>query len=532
MTEGHSHSVPRFCRQCGGEVPPGAAVCPECGQKWYMDRTEQQGVELWQKIIEKRAAAGLTESDAEQDQKQYHCPHCMADLKEPFPVCPYCGESTIKARIVPSAAEEEKPLAGEPEPFDLPDEAKGLSTIRGAGQRSVKLKKRKRFALDTLIIIAIIVILAGIAFLLARQFGWIPANLFSSSTSSTTPASQQSAVPTQTSPTISNISVSNITSSVATIEWSTDTPAWGKVLYGKTKSYDGTALAELQMNSQKVNVTGLEPGTEYYFVITATDAKGLELSRSEAGVFKTIAQPDTAPPSITQIEVTPMDISVEIRWATDEPSTSQVLYGTTTSVSNSSQLESNLTTDHYIRITGLDANTRYYYSVKSVDIAGNVGNINPPDTFVTLAAVPLGSKVGSRASDFTLPVFKSQDTVTLRSFKGQKVLLTFCAFHLPEFDRELAILQSIQNRNIPGVNIITVFLESRPDDIERVLSAYRASNGDLTVPVVVDMYKTAARLYNIEKLPRTFFIDGDMIIRHIENGNLNVDQAEQILKDL
>lgn len=494
-----------------------------------MDRTEQQGVDLWQKIIEKRAAAGIAGASAAQDQKQYRCPNCMAVLKGPSPVCPHCGKSTVRAKIVPAESDPEKPAAEKEEKLDFPDAARGLATIKGAGQRAIKLKGRKRLRkLDTLIIAAIVIIIAGIAFLLARQFGLIPSTFLSFSK----PAMQQPAQPAQVTLAIANITVTDLTSSGATIAWSTDKPAWGKVLFGKTDSYGQTALAELQLNSQKVILMGLEPGTAYHFAITATDGKGAELSRSNDSLFNTTAQGDARAPLVTQFKVIPTDMSAIVQWTTDEPSTSQVMYGPTTSVTNSSQLDSRMTTEHSVRITGLEANISYYYRIKSTDASGNSTDMNPPGNFNTLITVPLGSKVGERASDFTLPIFKSQETISLRSYRGQKVLLTFWAVYCPECDRELALLQSIKDKKIPAVNIIAVFLESKPEDIEKTIAKYKADHSELTVPVVVDMYKTAAHLYNVEKVPCTFFIDSDMVIRDIEYGGFNVNQVEQTLRDL
>ncbi|MCX6004882.1 MAG: hypothetical protein NT082_04340 [Chloroflexi bacterium] len=62
MTEGQPSSSAKLCRQCGAPVPENTIDCPRCGKKWYLDRVEEQGVNLWQKIIEKRAAAGLVEA--------------------------------------------------------------------------------------------------------------------------------------------------------------------------------------------------------------------------------------------------------------------------------------------------------------------------------------------------------------------------------------------------------------------------------------------------------------------------------------
>jgi alkyl hydroperoxide reductase subunit AhpC len=85
---------------------------------------------------------------------------------------------------------------------------------------------------------------------------------------------------------------------------------------------------------------------------------------------------------------------------------------------------------------------------------------------------------------------------------------------------------------MPGVNIIAVFIDSKPEDIEKTISQYKSENGDLTVPICVDMYKTTAHVYNVEKVPCTFFIDGDTIVRDIEYGNFNSDQIAQILNGL
>jgi peroxiredoxin len=529
MTEGESQSGPRFCRQCGGVVPVGAGLCPKCGQKWYMDRTEQRGVDLWQKIIEKRASAGLAEGPSVQDQKQYRCPNCMAVMKSPLPVCPHCGKSTVRAKIVPSDNEPEKTAGEKEEKFDFPEAAKGLATIKGASKRAIRLKGRKRLRkLDAIIIAAIVVIVAGIGFLVARQLGMIPSNLLSFSK----PAEQQPASQAPSTPVISNVNVTNITSGTATISWSSDKPAWGKVLYGKTPDYGGTALAELQMNSQKVNLMGLEPSTAYHFVVLSTDGKGAELSRGDDSAFTTLAQGDTKAPVVSQFKVFPTDISAVIQWTTDEPASSQIMYGPSTSVTNSSQLDSRLTTDHKVRIAGLEANTAYFYRIKSVDAAGNATVMDPPNVLTTLITVPLGSKIGERASDFTLPLFKSQDSIAIRDYRGQKILLTFWAVYCPECDRELALLQTIKDKNIPGVTVIAVFLESKPEDIDKTITKYKADHGTLTVPVAVDAYKTAAHLFNIEKVPCTFFIDSDMIIRDIEYGSFNVNQVEQTLRDL
>lgn len=528
MPEGESQAGPKFCRQCSGVVPEGTAVCPRCGQKWYMDKVEQQGVDLWQKIIEKRAAAGLSESSPSQDHKQYRCPNCMAVLKTPAGICPHCGKSTANAKIVPPGQASGTPADHAlPDP-NLPPSARGLESIKGAGQRARRLSVRSRLkTLDIIIIIAIVVIVAGIGFLLARQYNLIPSSL-----TFVKPPEQPTVPVTSSQPVISDVAISDITADTAVITWSTNVPAWGKVLYGKTDTYGDSVIAKLQLASQKVTLKGLEPSTAYRFVVLATDGKGQELSRSHDSVLNTNPGRDTAPPVVTQFKVIPTDGSAVVTWTTDEPSSSQVLFGPDNSCAKSTQLDSTLVKEHSVRIIGLETNTPYYYRIKSVDADGNDSTMDPPNMFTTLVSVPTGPRIGDRAPDFTLPIFKTLDTISLRNYRGQKILLTFWAIYCPECDRELSLLQTIQNKSIPGVKVIAIFIESKLDDIDKTIAQYKAERGDLTVPVLVDMYKTTAHLYNVEKAPCTVFIDGDMIIRDIEFGSFNVDQVERILNSL
>jgi peroxiredoxin len=494
-----------------------------------MDRVEQQGVDLWQRIIEKRAAAGIGEAPPGAEQKEYRCPNCMAVLKGPVDICPHCGKSTVKTKIAPSGDESDNTPAKGSGRLNLPSAAKGLGTIKGAEQRALSFKRRSKLRnLDILIVVLIVLALVVIGYLVARQTGVLPPALdfFKSG------ARQQQTVQT-VKPEISDISTSDITTTGATVSWATSIKAYGNILYGKTDNYDMTAVSNAEQSSQKLALSGLVPGTTYHFAVVATDNTSKELARSSDQVFNTAAVTKaTKPPLVTAYKVTPSDIGAFIFWTTDKPCTSQILYGIDQQCNNSTALDSRMVTEHTVRISGLEINTTYYYRIKSVDADGNAVVMDPPNVFNTLITVPMGYKVGERASDFTLPIFQSQETVSLRSYKGQKVLLTFWAVYCPECDRELALLQSLKNKKLPNVNIVAIFLESKLDDIEKTIAKYKADNGELTVPVIVDMYKTAAHLYNVEKLPCTFFIDSDGIIRDVEYGNFNINQVEQILKDL
>jgi peroxiredoxin/ribosomal protein L40E len=525
MTQGQQPSEPRFCRQCGANVPENTTTCPRCGQKWFMDRVEQQGVELWQKIIEKRTEAGLGESPPA-EQKQYHCPNCYAALPKPASICPSCGKSTAHARIIPQ--EQEEPAAdSEGKPLNLPDAARGLATIKGAQQRASKLHQRKLKTLDIIVISIIVLIVLGIGAILAVQYGAFPSimNLIR-------PPEQKPPV-TSVEPGISDIAISGITASSTTITWQTKAEVYGKILYGKSADYGMDKAEGNKAITHNLVLQELEPGTSYHFIVLSADRDGKEMERGIDSVFTTPSLPkEIKPLVVTQLKAIPYDTGIIIQWTTDKPASSQVLYGLTPSLEKSTTPDSRLVTNHSVKITSLEANTSYYYRIKSVSADGDETGVVTPALVNTLVSMATGSRVGDRAPDFTLPIFKSQNTLSLRDYKGQKVLLTFWAVYCPECERELAMLQEIKNKNLPGVVVLAVFMESKPEDIEKTISNYMATRGELTVPVLVDMYKTTGHMYNIEKVPCTIFIDSDRIIREIEFGSFNFDQVEKTLNSL
>jgi hypothetical protein len=72
---------------------------------------------------------------------------------------------------------------------------------------------------------------------------------------------------------------------------------------------------------------------------------------------------------------TPTTTSVTITWSTDQPSNSQVVYGTTTSYGSASSSAS-LRTSHSIALTGLTPGVTYHYAVVSTDAQGYTSTSN------------------------------------------------------------------------------------------------------------------------------------------------------------
>jgi len=84
------------------------------------------------------------------------------------------------------------------------------------------------------------------------------------------------------SPVITNVTSSNITDNSATITWDTDEIANSLVKYGTasgiyTEAKDKSSLVKVHT----IELTGLSPGTRYYFVVNSADQSGNLIESSE-----------------------------------------------------------------------------------------------------------------------------------------------------------------------------------------------------------------------------------------------------------
>lgn len=112
------------------------------------------------------------------------------------------------------------------------------------------------------------------------------------------------------------------------------------------------------------------PGT-YTAVVTAENDTGQKTSKSIAITVAAVA--DTTAPVITNAAVTATPTSATISWNTDEAATSLVSFDTVTPRSTDAKTVENtaLVTTHALDLTGLTANTRYYFTITSHDAANN-----------------------------------------------------------------------------------------------------------------------------------------------------------------
>jgi len=89
-------------------------------------------------------------------------------------------------------------------------------------------------------------------------------------------------------PLISNVAVSNVTSTGATISWTTNVAGDSQVLFGATAAYgSASALNSAQVTAHSVTLAGLAANITYHFAVKSQDALG-NLATSPDATFSTV----------------------------------------------------------------------------------------------------------------------------------------------------------------------------------------------------------------------------------------------------
>jgi hypothetical protein len=178
---------------------------------------------------------------------------------------------------------------------------------------------------------------------------------------------------------VGGLSVTGITETAFTVEWTTTRPASAQVEYGVSDLYgSSTPLVPELSTEHSATVSGLSPGTTYHFRAKGTDADGypaLSADQTVATAAPALALFDVSVPDTT-------DVSATIVWRTTNPATSRVEYGTSDAYGQVSAETSALTTDHAITLEGLSPGTEYHFRTLSVDGYMQEG-ISPDFTFLT-----------------------------------------------------------------------------------------------------------------------------------------------------
>ncbi len=172
------------------------------------------------------------------------------------------------------------------------------------------------------------------------------------------------------------------------------------------------------------------------FTLTASatvKAKALKSGMTDSAVASatfTVNPADTTPPVISAVNASSITASgASITWTTNEPATSQVDYGPTTSYGQATPLDSTKVTSHIVALSGLSASTLYHYRVRSKDAAGNEAvssdytftTAPPPDTTPPTGSVTINggaSATNTAAVALTLAATDTSGPVAQMQFSN------------------------------------------------------------------------------------------------------------------
>lgn len=200
---------------------------------------------------------------------------------------------------------------------------------------------------------------------------------------------------------VTDLAATANSSTQVTLSWSASTDNQGVTGYNVFRN--GVRLASTPTPGY-VDKTAAA-NTAYSYTVTAYDGAG---NTSAVSNTATVTTPgDTTPPVISNVAVSPSSNSATVSWTTNEPSTSQVLYGLDATYGSATAVDATLVTSHSQTITGLAPSTAYHFQVKSVDGASNAAT-SADGTFTTAAAATL-------AVDKQVSAHPSTASTTLRS---------------------------------------------------------------------------------------------------------------------
>jgi thiol-disulfide isomerase/thioredoxin len=538
-----------LCPNCNLRLCPKAhifdgKICPYCG--W-----EDPNYSLWQKAQKARLRSpeSRTSDESTEIKAQYICSNCGISVDTTQKVCPNCGllgaNKYRAAKAAPTGAISTPARPGTPaRPLldSIPRETKQkrvgepakstfVKEVAGTEVTHWQFPPLRHFIRPVLVSTLAGIVITGLVFA-----GIYTARFFS-----------QDATPGILPP-----ATAITPSKTYTLSTNVVPAGGGEIRIVSPSSGNGT----FDPGSQ-VTLTAV-PDDCYTFsywdgVVDSSETVTITMD-SNKSIAANFRLKETTPPVISEVKADcNSDISATITWLTDKPATGQVDYGKTKDYGLSAISNDEPTTSHKVRMTGLEPNTTYYFSVKSTDKCGN--EANDTKMLMTLREIKSGERVGERALDFTLPYYnddnpespnKAGKTETLSTYTGKKKILlnfwsTYCGACIGEFPFIRGIYEdkNFADRNAENADfvVLTVCIDSKMDEaparIETLEGKFSQDAGPFTFPILFDSVGQTKKDFHIWTIPETIFIDSDGIIREVKIGRfLNIEEIEAILKSL
>ncbi|WP_116809462.1 TlpA family protein disulfide reductase [Steroidobacter cummioxidans] len=140
-----------------------------------------------------------------------------------------------------------------------------------------------------------------------------------------------------------------------------------------------------------------------------------------------------------------------------------------------------------------------------------------------LVVCSLVSASSTQAPTFTLPS-RAGDNVSLEQLKGKVVMLNFWASWCGPCRTEMPLLEQMHKRySSLGFTLVGVNVEANTADAERWLK-----DTPVSFPVLFDRDSKVSKLYDVNAMPSTVFIDRKGNIRYLHRGYKAGDEGEYL----
>jgi thiol-disulfide isomerase/thioredoxin len=142
--------------------------------------------------------------------------------------------------------------------------------------------------------------------------------------------------------------------------------------------------------------------------------------------------------------------------------------------------------------------------------------------------LPTKAKVGTLAPDFTLPSLAG-DEVTLSDLRGKPVVLAFFASWCNPCEKDMPVLQRLQDENPDDLHVIGVnykdFKGDTADFVERL---------GVTFPALIEHpnKNPVGNAYDVNAMPDTLFIDANGIVQERLYGQVSTNDIEAAVNNL
>lgn len=205
---------------------------------------------------------------------------------------------------------------------------------------------------------------------------------------------------TNPAPVITYVNTTNINTSNATIQWTTDLSSNTSINYGLTTGLGTVTSINNAVTYHNINATSLVNGTKYYYNVTSCY---LGACNTTGPYNFTTAQPSGTFVLSDLVVFSVTNQSAWFSWSTTQYTNTSVKYGTTLSL-GSQRGFNDVNLSHAINISGLTNSTLYYANITSCNQSTSTCVTTGPINFTTLSN---GVPTISRCVNMTDIIFKT-----------------------------------------------------------------------------------------------------------------------------